>query len=151
MHQDQNSAEDLTGYRRSNLQRYRFRITGRYAEGTSYTAFGQPEQVTLGSGTSEAFVTDTYDPRTGNLTDQAVTRSTTTPTTVDSTSYGYSPAGALTSETDERLGSTTTTAAGCAISEAVSMIRDMAGHFRLPDALRKVDRLARGIELPVSR
>jgi len=45
-----------------------------YAEGASYTAWGKPEQVTLGAGTSEAFVTDTYDPRTGNLTDQCQRR-----------------------------------------------------------------------------
>jgi deoxyribonuclease V len=42
------------------------------------------------------------------------------------------------------------TAAGCAVSEAVSVVRDMAGPFRIPDPMRRVDRLARGIELPAS-
>lgn len=42
------------------------------------------------------------------------------------------------------------TAAGCAAAEAARMVRDMAGPFRIPDALRRVDRLARGTELPAS-
>jgi deoxyribonuclease V len=42
------------------------------------------------------------------------------------------------------------TAAGCALSEAAGMVREMAGPFRIPDAMRRVDRLARGIELPAA-
>ena len=42
------------------------------------------------------------------------------------------------------------TAAGCAAAEAASMVCDMAGPFRIPDALRRVDRLARGTVLPSS-
>jgi deoxyribonuclease V len=37
------------------------------------------------------------------------------------------------------------TAAGMTVSEAADLIRNMTGPFRLPDALRTVDRLARGI------
>ena len=37
------------------------------------------------------------------------------------------------------------TAAGLAIAEAARMVSEMAGAFRIPDALRDVDRLARGI------
>jgi deoxyribonuclease V len=42
------------------------------------------------------------------------------------------------------------TAAGFASAEAASMVRDMAGPFRIPDAMRRVDSLARGIDLPTS-
>jgi len=84
-----------------------------YAEGTAYTAYSQVNQVTLGSGSDEAYITDTYDPHTGNLTNQLVTRSATTPADVDSTSYAYNTAGLITSETDERLGSTSTEETQC--------------------------------------
>jgi deoxyribonuclease V len=40
------------------------------------------------------------------------------------------------------------TAAGITIAEAASLTEDMAGQFRIPDALRIADRLARGLELP---
>jgi len=36
------------------------------------------------------------------------------------------------------------TAAGMAVEQAAAMVADMAGQYRLPDALRRVDRLARG-------
>jgi deoxyribonuclease V len=42
------------------------------------------------------------------------------------------------------------TAAGMAVSEAAGLVREMAGRFRLPDALKLVDRLARGLESPRS-
>jgi RHS repeat-associated protein len=75
-----------------------------YAEGTTYYSNGLPEQVTLGSGSSEAFVTDTYDARTNDLTGQKVTNDAGT--ALDDVTYGYDAAGALTSEVDERNGST---------------------------------------------
>lgn len=40
------------------------------------------------------------------------------------------------------------TAAGMAVDDAAGVVSEMAGRFRLPDALKLVDRLARGIELP---
>jgi deoxyribonuclease V len=40
------------------------------------------------------------------------------------------------------------TAAGMEVSVAAAMVRDMAGTYRIPDALRKVDRLGRGIDTP---
>jgi deoxyribonuclease V len=40
------------------------------------------------------------------------------------------------------------TAAGLTIAGAARLIRDMAGPFRIPDALRAADRLARGLEGP---
>ncbi len=39
------------------------------------------------------------------------------------------------------------TAAGMTVGDAADLIGDMSGRFRLPDALRTVDRLARGIDL----
>jgi deoxyribonuclease V len=39
------------------------------------------------------------------------------------------------------------TAAGIAIADAACVIREMAGPYRLPDALKLADRLARGLEL----
>jgi deoxyribonuclease V len=38
------------------------------------------------------------------------------------------------------------TAAGLTITEAAGLVENMAGPFRIPDALRTVDRLARGLE-----
>jgi deoxyribonuclease V len=40
------------------------------------------------------------------------------------------------------------TAAGMTVTEAAAVVREMAGQFRLPDALKLADRLARGLELP---
>jgi deoxyinosine 3'endonuclease (endonuclease V) len=37
------------------------------------------------------------------------------------------------------------TAAGMPLADAASMVRQMAGPFRLPEALRRVDALARGV------
>jgi RHS repeat-associated protein len=88
-----------------------------YAEGTTYTAYGQVEQDVLGAGSDEAYVTDQYDPHTGNLTDRLVTRSngssTATPTEVDQTTYTYDTADVITSETDEQLGSAATSETQC--------------------------------------
>jgi RHS repeat-associated protein len=91
-----------------------------YAEQTSYTAYAQMEQVTLGAGSDEAYVTDSYDPHTGNLTDQLVTRSGATQIDggytgvyLDDTSYNYNTAGMLTSETDQRIDSTADSETQC--------------------------------------
>jgi deoxyribonuclease V len=40
------------------------------------------------------------------------------------------------------------TAAGLTIADAAGLVENMAGPFRIPDALRTVDRLARGLEQP---
>jgi deoxyribonuclease V len=40
------------------------------------------------------------------------------------------------------------TAAGMAVAEAAAVVREMAGQFRMPDALKLADRLARGLEMP---
>ena len=38
------------------------------------------------------------------------------------------------------------TAAGMTVAEAAQLVSDMAGQFRVPDALKRVDRLARGLK-----
>jgi deoxyribonuclease V len=38
------------------------------------------------------------------------------------------------------------TAAGMTIADAARLVAAMAGSFRLPDALKRADRLARGLE-----
>lgn len=40
------------------------------------------------------------------------------------------------------------TAAGLTIADAAGLVENMAGAFRIPDALRTADRLARGLEQP---
>jgi deoxyribonuclease V len=40
------------------------------------------------------------------------------------------------------------TATGMTIADAAGLVADMAGRFRMPDALKRADRLARGLELP---
>jgi deoxyribonuclease V len=40
------------------------------------------------------------------------------------------------------------TAAGMSVADAARLVGEMAGRFRVPDALKLADRLARGIELP---
>lgn len=91
-----------------------------YSEQTSYTALGQVEQVILGAGSDEAAITDSYDSHTGNLNGQLVTRSAGTPiggtyigADLDNTNYTYNTANQITSETDQRLNSASSTETQC--------------------------------------
>lgn len=84
-----------------------------YANYVTYDAYGRVTQETLGSGTNEAFISDTYDPHTSRLTDQLVTRKTATPANVDEQAYTYDLAGNLTRQTGTRLGSTSTAETQC--------------------------------------
>ena len=43
------------------------------------------------------------------------------------------------------------TAAGMTIADAAVLVTEMAGRFRVPDALKRVDQLARAVELPDAR
>ncbi|WP_455583746.1 RHS repeat domain-containing protein [Kitasatospora griseola] len=81
-----------------------------YTQGTTYDAYGRVEQTTLGMNTNLAYITNTYDPHTGKLTDQLVSRSKTAAANdVDKQHYDYDPAGNTTRQTSTRLGSTTET------------------------------------------
>ncbi|MEV0093698.1 polymorphic toxin-type HINT domain-containing protein [Streptomyces sp. NPDC050738] len=83
-----------------------------YAQNTTYTAYGQVGQETLGMGTNLAYLTNTYDPHTGSLKDQLVTR-TTTPAKVDEQAYDYDKAGNVTRQVSTRLDATTATETQC--------------------------------------
>ena len=76
-----------------------------YAQGTTYDAYTRPVQETIGMGTNEAYITNQYDPHTGNLTDQLISRTTATPAKVDEQAYTYDPAGNITHQTSTRLDS----------------------------------------------
>lgn len=83
-----------------------------YAQNTTYSAYGQVLQETLGMSTNLAYFTNTYDPHTGALTDQLVTRSTT-PNKVDEQNYAYDLAGNTTKQVTTRLGATATPETQC--------------------------------------
>ncbi|MFM9707854.1 RHS repeat domain-containing protein [Streptomyces galilaeus] len=76
-----------------------------YAQNTTYSAYGQVLQETLGMSTNLAYLTNTYDPHTGALTDQLVTRSAT-PAKVDEQNYTHDLAGNVTKQVTTRLGAT---------------------------------------------
>ncbi|MGW5611640.1 polymorphic toxin-type HINT domain-containing protein [Streptomyces sp. NPDC003753] len=87
--------------------------TSGYAQTTNYDAFGRVQQETIGAGSNEAWITNSYDVHTSRLTDQLVTRSTATPTNVDEQAYTYDLAGNITKQTSARLGSTSSTETQC--------------------------------------
>jgi RHS repeat-associated protein len=78
-----------------------------YAQSTTWNAFSQPAQEEVGSTTDNAYLTNTFDPHTGALTNAQVTNTAVSSTPFDSTSYTYDPSGNVTSETDVRDGSET--------------------------------------------
>ncbi|MEU5314946.1 polymorphic toxin-type HINT domain-containing protein [Streptomyces sp. NPDC021562] len=84
-----------------------------YVQSTAYSAYNQVAQVQLGSASSYATVTDAYDAHTGDLTDQLVTRSTTSPASVDETAYKYDLSGNITRQTETRSGSSTMAETQC--------------------------------------
>jgi RHS repeat-associated protein len=86
---------------------------GSYDQGTTYDAFGRVNQQTLGSGTNLAYVTKTWDPHTGRLTDQLLTRAVTTPSTVDEQAYSYDLSGNVTRQISTHLGSASTSETQC--------------------------------------
>ena len=70
-----------------------------YVDSLSYTNLGQPLQYTMGDSAEPVYVTDSYDPQTGNLTQQN-TQDGTAPTQVDDLNYTYNDVGSITSEAD---------------------------------------------------
>ncbi|MCW3844798.1 RHS repeat-associated core domain-containing protein [Micromonospora yasonensis] len=84
-----------------------------YTSGVTYDAWGRVNQQTLGSTTSAAYVTNTYDTHTGRLTNQLVTRNKTTPSTVDEQEYQYDLAGNITRKISKRYGATTPVETQC--------------------------------------
>lgn len=74
-----------------------------YSQNTSYTDYYQVYQQEIGTVTSNATITSSYDPNTGTLTRSMVQNGGGT-TTYDDTRYRYDPAGNLTAQTDTRTG-----------------------------------------------
>ncbi|HSZ31648.1 MAG TPA: RHS repeat-associated core domain-containing protein, partial [Pseudonocardiaceae bacterium] len=93
-----------------------------YAEGTTYDAYSRANQETLGSSPDLAYITNTFDPHTGLLTDELVTRAVATPADVDEESYTYDPAGNITSQTDTRLGSSASSETQCYVYDQLDRL-----------------------------
>jgi RHS repeat-associated protein len=76
-----------------------------YEQDVTYSAFFQVSQQEIGTPSDYAYVTNTYDPNTGNLTDTNVQNTVASPSTpYDDTQYSYDAAGNITSQTDTRNG-----------------------------------------------
>ena len=80
-----------------------------YEQNIDYTAFSQVGRQQIGSTSNYAYVTNTYDEHTGNLTDSQVENTAVSATPFDDTSYVYDPAGNVTSQTDTRNGAASET------------------------------------------
>jgi RHS repeat-associated protein len=74
-----------------------------YVQNVTYTAFSQVAQEEIGTS-SNAYITSTYDPHTGNLTDSQTENPAVSSTPFDDTSYTYDPAGNITAQADTRNG-----------------------------------------------
>jgi RHS repeat-associated protein len=70
-----------------------------YVGSLSYTSLDQPLQYTLGTSADPAYITDSYDPQTGRITQQD-TQTGTAQTSVDDLNYTYDHVGNVTSEAD---------------------------------------------------
>jgi RHS repeat-associated protein len=92
---------DLPATLASNLAAYEQDIT--------YDADFQVTQQKVGSIANHAYVTNTYDPNTGALTDTQVENTAVSSTPFDDTSYTYDAAGNITAETGTRNGTTAET------------------------------------------
>jgi RHS repeat-associated protein len=103
-----------------------------YSQSTSYDAFGRVNQQTIGGTTTatRAVITNTYNPHTGLITDQLITRSGTTPARVDEHAYAYDLAGNLTSDTNTRLGVSTAVETQCFTYDT---LRRMTGAWTATD------------------
>ncbi len=84
-----------------------------YAQGTTYDAYGRVNQETIGAAPNLGYITNTYDPHTGWLTEQLITRAVGTPRDVDKQAYTYDLAGNILRQTSTRLGSATATETQC--------------------------------------
>ncbi|WP_344462360.1 HNH/ENDO VII family nuclease [Kitasatospora kazusensis] len=71
-----------------------------YLDAAYYSPLGQIEQSTYGNAGSQLSTAQTWDAATGRLTKNSVRLQTATANPIDYTTYGYDPAGNLTSVTD---------------------------------------------------
>lgn len=79
---------------------------GSYATDTSYDGYSRVSQLQMGTGVDASTENLTYDTHSGRLRQNQVINSSTTNDNVDEVSYTYDTSGNVTSETDERSGST---------------------------------------------
>lgn len=87
-------------------------LTG-YDQGTIYDAYGQVLQQKLGTGTSLAYVTNTYDDNSGRLESSLVTRSSGDTVDVDKQDYRYDLAGNITTQVSTRYGAAASSETQC--------------------------------------
>ena len=89
-------------------------LTG-FAETTAYDDLSRPSQATIGAAPNIALVTNQYDPNSGRLTDQLITRKigSNAAENIDEQAYKYDPAGNLITQTGTRLSNTATAETQC--------------------------------------
>ena len=93
-------AEEVsTGYNTANEPESLESSQWDYVSGLTYTDLNQPQEYTLGTSTSPAWIIDSYDPVTGNLATSGA-QAGTSPITLDSTTYNYDDDGQITSDVD---------------------------------------------------
>jgi RHS repeat-associated protein len=73
-----------------------------YGQQVTYTAWSQVGEEEIGSIANHAYVTNTYDPNTGNLTASQVANTAVSTTPYDTTSYAYDATGDIISTADTR-------------------------------------------------
>jgi RHS repeat-associated protein len=83
-----------------------------YVNSLTYTNLSQPLQYTMGTSGEPVYITDSYDPHAGSLTEQN-TQTGTTQTQVDDLSYTYNDIGDVTSEADAPSGNPAATDVQC--------------------------------------
>ena len=83
-----------------------------YVSALSYTDIGQPLQYQLGTSSQPAYITDTYDPQTGSVTEQN-TQIGTAKASINDLHYAYDQAGNVTSEADTPAGAPDATDVQC--------------------------------------
>jgi RHS repeat-associated protein len=82
-----------------------------YVDTLSYTNLDQPLQYTMGSSSEPVYITDSYDPQTGYLTQQD-TQTGTAQSSVDDLNYAYNDVGDIT-EADTPSGNPSATNVQC--------------------------------------
>ncbi|MDQ2811389.1 MAG: hypothetical protein M3Z75_05770 [Actinomycetota bacterium] len=86
--------------------------TSPYVNSLSYTNLGQPLQYKMGTSGEPAYLTDSYDPQTGRVTEQN-TQTSTAHTSVDDLHYTYDHVGNVLSEADTPPGNSAATDVQC--------------------------------------
>ncbi len=75
---------------------------GGLVAGVTYTAWSQVAQEKLGTSSLNAYITNAYDPSTGDLSSSQVQNTAVSTSPFDATTYSYDASGNITAETDTR-------------------------------------------------